>query len=122
MEGGHDPDCRRAFPWHQPKSWRLDVLDMVKTLVRLRRSYPALRYGDFYLIWQGEGAFAFLRRYEGQKVLVLVNRGEALERLTLPVAASEPKVLWGDVRVGAKKKKTVVRGLRAESGAVIKLY
>lgn len=121
MEGEHDPDCRRAFPWHQPESWRLDVLDMVKTLARLRRSHPALRHGDFYLVWQDEQAFAFLRRYEGQRVLVLINRGKALKQLTLPLAPSTPTVLWGDVRVDVKGKSLIVRELKAESGAVIKL-
>jgi glycosidase len=121
LEGGPDPDCRRAFPWDQPQLWRSDVLDLVKELARLRRSCPALRYGDFFLIWQGSDGFAFLRRFEGQRVLVIINRGTALEHLLLPVAASAPEVLWGDVRVAAGGEKTNVRGLRAESGAVIEL-
>jgi glycosidase len=121
MEGGHDPDCRRAFPWDQPENWRRDVLEMVKTLAQARRAHPALRHGDFYLVWQSEGAFAFLRRYEGRQVLVLVNKGEALERLALPVAVSEPKVLWGEARVRVKGKSIIVHKLKSESGAVIKL-
>jgi len=121
MEGGHDPDCRRAFPWDQPESWRADVLDMVKTLAHLRRSHPPLRHGDFYLAWQGESAFAFLRRHEGQRVLVLVNRGEALKEMVLPLAASAPAVLWGDVLVRVQGKSLVVQGLKAASGAVVEL-
>ncbi len=119
MEGEHDPDCRRAFPWDKPASWRGDVLEMVQTLAQARRAQPALRYGDFYLIWQSEQAFAFLRRYEGQQVLALINKGEALQGLTLPVAASEPKVLWGDAHVGVEKGELVIQTLQAASGMVI---
>ena len=121
MEGESDPDCRRAFPWDQPQRWRPEVLEMVKGLAHLRRIYPALRYGDFYLIWQSDDGFAFLRRFEGQRVLVIINRGQALERLELPVAASAPGVLWGDVHVTARGEKTIVQGLPAENGAVIDL-
>ncbi len=122
MEGGHDPDCRRAFPWDRPESWRHDVLELVKTLARLRRAHPALRHGDFYLIWQDDDAFAFLRRYEGQQILVIINRGKALERLVLSVSAAAPRVLWGDVRVAAADgEKVVIERLQAESGAVVEL-
>ena len=128
MEGGHDPDCRRAFPWHQPESWHLDVLEWVKTLAHLRRAHPALRHGDFFLVWQGDDAFAFLRRCENQAVLVLINRGPALGRLVLQAvppylphgaALGSPKVLWGDVRVAADAEAIIVDGLAAASGAII---
>lgn len=119
MAGGGDPDCRRAFPWHEPQSWRRDVLEMVKRLADLRRTYPALRHGDFFLVWQGEEAFAFLRRYEDQRVLVVINRGQAIERLRLPIQSSAPQVLWGKGRVKVKKRGIVISRLAARSGAVI---
>ena len=97
------------------------MLQLVKTLAHLRRTHPPLRFGDFNLIWQADDAFAFLRRYEGQQVLVIINRGEAIERLVLPVQAAAPAVLWGPVGVTAERRGTVVRGLPAVSGAVIRL-
>jgi len=121
MEGGHDPDCRRAFPWHQPESWQRDVLEMAKTLTHLRKTHLALRHGDFFLVWQGEDAFAFLRRYEGQRVLVVVNRGEKIDRLVLPVAATAATMLWGDVRVESREETVLVKGLKSHSGVVIRL-
>lgn len=121
LEGGHEPECRQAFPWDRPESWRRDVLDLVKTMAAVRRSHPALRYGDFFLVWQGMDAFAFLRAYEGQRVLVVINRGAALERLELPVNADVPAVLWGDVRITRKGEVVVVHRLKAESAAVVAL-
>jgi hypothetical protein len=48
-------------------------MDLVKTLARLRRAYPALRHGDFNLLWHGGDAFAFLRRFEGQRALEVIS-------------------------------------------------
>jgi cyclomaltodextrinase len=121
LEGGRDPDCRRAFPWDRPESWQRDVLEMVRRLGRLRRDNPALRRGDFNLVWQGEEAFAFLRRHEGQRMLVVINRGGELERLTLAVSEAVPRVLWGDVGVTVEGEGIVVHGLGAGAGAVIEL-
>jgi glycosidase len=118
MEGGPEPDCRRAFPWDHPDTWNRDTLEMVRALARLRLTHPALRRGDFYLVWQGEEAFAFLRRLEGQQALVVVNRGPAVERLLLPVKASETRVLWGHGQVTVEREGVVVAGLAGESGLV----
>ncbi len=129
MAGGHDPECRRAFPWHQPERWHRNVRTLVKSLAHLRREYPALRHGNFFLIWQDQAAFAFLRRHQGQQVLVLINRGEKLDKVTLPIAGSRERkkgqvrgtVLWGDVHVAVDEKTIILSDLAAESGAVILL-
>jgi cyclomaltodextrinase len=121
LEGGHDPDCRRAFPWDRPESWRRDMLDVVRQLAWLRRDTPALRRGDFYLVWQGEDAFAFLRRHEEQRVLVVINRGGGMERLPLAVGGAAPQVLWGEVRITVEGEGIVLHGLGAGTGTVIGL-
>jgi glycosidase len=118
IAGGPEPDCRRAFPWHRPDTWRRDVQEMVRALARARCTSPALRRGDFYLVWQGQDAFAFLRRFEGRQALVVVNRGPTIESLTLPVTASAAEVLWGQGRITAERDVVVVSGLAEESGLV----
>ncbi len=37
MDGGHDPDCRRAFPW-DATAWDRDLLAFTKRAVALRRA------------------------------------------------------------------------------------
>ncbi len=37
MEGGYDPDCRRAFPWDKAR-WSTDIQDTVKQLTKLKTS------------------------------------------------------------------------------------
>ncbi len=46
MDGQHDPDCRRSFPWEESK-WDKGLLGYVKELIALRKKNPALRRGDF---------------------------------------------------------------------------
>ncbi|MBS1253071.1 MAG: Amylopullulanase [Anaerolineales bacterium] len=70
MEGGKDPDCRRAFPWDEG-CWNTGVRDFVKRCIALRRAHPALRRGDFTRLHARAGVYAFGRRL-GHEILVVV--------------------------------------------------
>jgi glycosidase len=119
MTGGDDPDNRRAFPWQEPESWDRETLALMRELVALRRAHPALRYGDWKLVWSSEQAFAYERTYEGERLVVLINRGEALERVTLPVALDAPQVVWGEARVSGGEEGIVVEGVEAWRGVIL---
>ena len=51
LQGGRDPDCRRAMPW-EPAQWDTDLLDFFKKMVAIRRAHPALpsRSGAILLV------------------------------------------------------------------------
>ncbi len=85
MTGGPDPDCRRAFPWHDPASWRLDVLDFTRRAIRLRHDHPALRRGHYVAMYAHEDILAFARECEEEKALVLFNAGPDARTVTLDV-------------------------------------
>jgi glycosidase len=121
MSGGEEPASRGAFPWHRPEDWDRGLLEMVRALAGLRRADPALRRGDWRLRWQGEEAFAFSRRFEGEEILVLVNRGPALAKLEVPVPRGEPRVLWGEGRARRKGEVLILEGIPAGSGLVVGL-
>jgi glycosidase len=121
MSGGEEPASRGAFPWHRPGDWDRVLQDMVRALAGLRRAHPALRRGDWRLQWQGDEAFAFSRRYEGEEVLVLVNRGPALERVEVPVLGGAPRVLWGEGRARREGPTLVLEGVPAGRGLVVAL-
>lgn len=75
MEGGRDPDCRRAFIWDERK-WSHTLTSHIKLLAQIRMAYPALRRGD--IIWpdpgQVEGGTAWIRSLDGsQKLLITAN-------------------------------------------------
>ncbi|MBW2527592.1 MAG: glycoside hydrolase family 13 protein [Deltaproteobacteria bacterium] len=100
LEGGRDPDCRRAFPWEHEEQWNRRLLETVGQLARLRRRHPALRSGDYQSIWPTEGsepsgAYACVRSAETERLLVAINAGTATE--ALPIVGgdgADARVLW----------------------------
>jgi cyclomaltodextrinase len=96
MLGGHDPDCRRAFPWHAPESWNTGLLDTIRSLSQMRRAHPALRRGTWRLLWAGEESFAFERACQGERIVVLINRGRAPDAVELALDVAVATTLWGE--------------------------
>jgi len=119
MSGGEEPASRGAFPWHRPEEWDRGLLDMVRALAGLRRAHPALRRGDWRLRWQGEESFAFSRRFGGEEIAVLINRGPAPARVELAGATGAPRVLWGEGRARRVGANLVLEGATAEGGMVV---
>ncbi|HEY6058105.1 MAG TPA: glycoside hydrolase family 13 protein [Candidatus Limnocylindrales bacterium] len=76
LEGGHDPDNRRAFPWAESR-WDTGLLAFFRAVIRVRRSTPALRGGTFRRLVSRDGALAFLRSAAGSACLVGVNVDDA---------------------------------------------
>jgi cyclomaltodextrinase / maltogenic alpha-amylase / neopullulanase len=74
LPGSSDPDCRRTFPWDQSQ-WDFGMRDWVKTLIRLRKSLPALRGGDFQILAVSDApnACVFTHQLEGQVVITAIN-------------------------------------------------
>jgi cyclomaltodextrinase / maltogenic alpha-amylase / neopullulanase len=60
LEGGRDPDCRRAFPW-DISQWDTDLWDTIHTCIRLRKAHPALRQDGFSTLLAEGGIIAYRR-------------------------------------------------------------
>ena len=88
VEGDHDPDCRRAFPWDEA-AWDRDGLAWTRAAFAARHALPALRRGTFRVAGAAGDALAFVRGEAagGGAVLVVVNAGE--EPAAVPVRAPE---------------------------------
>jgi glycosidase len=121
MTGGSDPDCRRAFPWHDRPSWDMETQVLVRDLAALRRQYPALRDGRWRLVWTGADALAYLRHADGERLLVLINRGGELDRVVLPVLPERPQLVFGTAAVGRAGSDLVLQAVPAASGVVVLL-
>jgi cyclomaltodextrinase len=74
LEGGRDPDCRRAFPW-DPAQWKGDLQAWVRDLVAARKARPSLRHGEFSRLFVDEeqGLYAFARTLGEEKTVVILN-------------------------------------------------
>lgn len=95
MEGQHDPDGRRAFPWDENK-WDKSLLAYAKELIALRTKHPALRRGDYGRRWSADGIFAFSRSYKGKTYVVALNVSEAPQQAHVTYDAKKnPKAIFG---------------------------
>lgn len=96
MEGGKDPDCRRAFPWDKSR-WEQDLRSLVQRLITLRKRLPALRRGDYrtVLVDGKRGGYAFARTLGDEVVLVLINASSTRRHYHLPVQ----DLRWADGRI-----------------------
>jgi glycosidase len=86
LEGGKDPDCRRAFPWDE-KVWKGDIRRTTKTAVELRKAFGGLRTSFFECIFIDETKriFAYARGEGKDKILIVVNTGQKRVTTLVPI-------------------------------------
>ena len=89
MEGGHDPDCRRAFPWDEAR-WDHELRADFKRYIALRKAHPALRSGDFVTLYAKDLAYAFARTSAEETVVVVFNVGATPVEMTLRLKTLAP--------------------------------
>lgn len=92
LEGGKDPECRRAFPWDS-NGWKGDLRPWVQSLIALRAARASLRRGDYarVLVDEARGVYAFTRTLGEERTLVVINAGDQPQEVSLPV-----RELWPD--------------------------
>ena len=98
MEGGDDPDNRRDFPGGFPNDARnaftkegrtaneQRMYEWARDLLRVRSEYLAIRRGALLDLHFDEDSYAYARRYEGQTVVVALNRAAVPKEMTIPAA------------------------------------
>jgi neopullulanase len=119
LDGRHDPECRKSFPWDDAK-WDRDLQDYLKTVISLRKSHPALRRGTFSRLWSADGVYAFGRAHEGEALVVAFNASEEARTLEVQVEAKKkPKALFGHPSEIEAKGGKVKFTVPARSGVVI---
>jgi len=96
MEGGHDPDCRRCFPWGEG-DWDRETLELFSLLTSVRGREPVLRRGTLTPgDCQGRVA-SFIRDLDGQQAVVAGNAGEREGTASLPGAGPWRDALSGEL-------------------------
>lgn len=84
LRGGDDPDCRRCMPWDESE-WEPKINQMYKKLIGARCRHPALRQGEFIPLLVFNGIYAYLRRYESDEVIIIMNPREERDDLRIPL-------------------------------------
>jgi neopullulanase len=120
MDGGHDPDCRKSFPWDESK-WDHDLHDHLKALITLRKAHPILRTGEYKKLYAEHGVIAFERSDAKEKLIVAINASESTRQVEVPrEAGGKPQVLFGQASSITSKDGRVQFTVSARTGIIVK--
>lgn len=102
LDGGHDPECRKAFPWDESK-WDHELLAYVKKCVALRKTEKALRRGSYHRLYADDGVYAFARQLDGETLIVALNAASGTRSIDIPVGTlglgdGSLADVWSDAR------------------------
>ena len=99
MEGGKDPDNRRAMPWDQSQ-WDKPTHAFYKSAIAMRKQHAVLRRGEFQTLVTDDkaGVYAFLRSYQDERAIVVFNRSDQEQKAIIPIArvGQKPYTIWLD--------------------------
>jgi neopullulanase len=120
LDGKHDPDNRRSFPWDESK-WDKDLLNHAKEVVKLRKKNPALRRGDFKRLWSEQGIYAFSRSLDGHTFIIALNASESPQQAEVRFEGKRnPKMMFGEASSISVREDHLKFTIPARSGVVLK--
>lgn len=93
LEGGKDPECRKAFPWESLEQ-KTDLRNYLRSLIHWRKRLLMLRRGSYQrvLAEDGRGCLAFARSLGEQRLAVAVNASSTRRQVRL----NAKKIGWRD--------------------------
>ena len=96
------------------------LISIVRRLIALRRSSPALRQGAYRPVAATGDALGYLREADGQRLLVALNLGAGEGTLDMPVGMAGQVVLG---TAGEREGEAVCSSLRlrANEGVIVEI-
>jgi neopullulanase len=120
LDGEHDPDCRKSFPWEESK-WDKNLLAYVKQVIALRKQNLALRRGDFRRLWSADATYAFSRSLEEDTLVIALNASELPQQVELTYEAKKsPKAILGEASDISVSDHRLKFKIPARSGVILK--
>ena len=88
VQGYGDPFCRSTFPWDSMDEVDpgAEMRNWVKALTCLRKSSKAFSTGEFNYVYRIGYTYAYIREYEDEKYIVLVNFDSTYKDIRLDAA------------------------------------
>jgi cyclomaltodextrinase len=71
LPGSKDPDSRRSFP--SQEQWDMEMLQLHRELIALRRQYACLRIGTYEILYANDLTYVFARILDGEIIIVAIN-------------------------------------------------
>ena len=125
MNGGPDPECRKAFNWDET-TWNQGLRSYMKDLVRIRKEEAALRRGTYQRIYSDDDVIVFARQYQGDAVLVAINIGAGekhpvIDTGKLGIQTGNLEPLFGSERGTIVDGKVSNIRIKGRSGLILKV-
>jgi len=125
LTGGHDPDCRKGFPW-DGTSWNQELLNYTKNVIALRKEHETLRRGSYQQVYAEDRLFAFARNLDNRSFIILLNAGEHPQKasISLDVLESDsanPATIFGPDAHPKVENNLLYVEVPARNGAVIRI-
>lgn len=88
MQGYGDPFCRQTFPWDKIDEIDPDgrVRERYKNMIALRNKSKAFSIGEFDCLYKAGHVYGFIRYYEDERYVVIVNMGTTEEYVRVDAA------------------------------------
>ena len=98
-----DEELRKAMPWNK-LTHDNELFNHYKKLINIRKENIALRRGDLRVVdYNNDNNFiSFLRKFENEKVLILINNGDKNVNIELPQGYEQIYDLYNDVPVSGE--------------------
>ncbi|MBD2493835.1 glycoside hydrolase family 13 protein [Nostoc sp. FACHB-280] len=96
LPGAIDPDSRRGFPLEA--NWDQEILQTHRQLIEIRHTYPALRTGDYQVLYAQGTLYVFARTLGTEELIIAVNAGTASVKANIDITSlqTQPsKLLFG---------------------------
>jgi neopullulanase len=103
MDGGHDPDCRKSFPWNEAK-WDRELHAYAKSVIELRKKHAALRRGSFQRLHAEGQVYAFARSFKREHLLVAFNAGDTAAQVEVQMEAGKYVPIFGKAEFESTEK------------------
>ena len=91
MCGFTDPDNRRPYPWGKEDK---EILSLHKELIRIHRTFPAIRTGSFRMLHCEHGILSFGRFDKEDQFFVAVNNNDTTRTVSFSVEELEINSLF----------------------------
>ena len=102
MDGGHDPECRKSFPWELKDKWDIDLLEFTKACTALRTKYISLRRGVYKRLYAEGEVMAFERTHQKERLIISLNTSNEVKTIELDFN-KKPSVLFGKPKISGNK-------------------
>lgn len=106
IQGYGDPFCRSCFPWDNMDEMdpNEEMRSWIKQFIKIRKSSKALSIGEFNYVYRMEYSYGYIREYDDEKYIVLVNFSPSAKDVRLDAArygiTSIKSLLASDGRCG----------------------